>query len=733
MKNFNNIYKIATSIILSFILIIAFLYNLTNSILDSFEKTTVSNMENMLEQQKLSLIRELEKNNAEVEDLANTISIFGYDDVLTIEYLKTVQSDLSFENAMLVDTNGFGILQSGEIIDIGDQEYFRIAKNGTVSTSEPHISEVSNKTVITVAAPIYYQDEVGGVIAAEYSIDYFTEIINDPYGENSFTVILNNNRDIILSSGNLVDFSFTLDQNAIEDDILATDIYKDIVSLKAGNFVYNLFNQRYFIAYSNLGFRYWSIVIIVPESIIATEAENISNTIINMLIFIIIISGLVISSYMYYRYKNIKKLEQIAYYDQLTGLRNIEKFKIDATDFIESNPNMQFTSLIVDIVNFKTINELFSYEVGDEVIKTLASLDDIEKNLEFVTARYDTDALIVIANSKLFEDVDMLMNKYEKIFEARMSTKVNYHIDFRIGRYVIEANETNINDIISKTSIAHNLARETNSRSFDYDEKIKNKLRKEIELNNIKEDAMKNNEFKAFLQPKYDITNSTIIGAEALVRWIRSDNSMIYPNDFIPLFEQNGYIIDLDFHIFETVCKTLHKWMANDEKCVTVSCNFSRHHLSNPFFVNQLIAISDKYQIPRKYLEVEITETTIMQNEVESLKTLAQIHKEGYGISIDDFGSGYSSLGLLRTIKADVIKLDRSFFQYDDDRGEKIIEGIIKLAQSLNMYTVAEGVEELRQVDFLNKIECNAAQGYYYAKPMPIEDFEKLLHNKNDK
>lgn len=204
---------------------------------------------------------------------------------------------------------------------------------------------------------------------------------------------------------------------------------------------------------------------------------------------------------------------------------------------------------------------------------------------------------------------------------------------------------------------------------------------------------------------------------------------MVFPSDFIPIFEKNGFILKLDYYMFERVCQTIRYWFDGGIAVTGISVNLSRLHLENKNLVPELCAIADTYHVPHNLLEVELTETVAMENE-EALHSLAeQFHEAGMRLSIDDFGSGYSSLGILNTLVFDTIKLDRSFFTDTADlsRSQVIIQAIIQMAQALKITTIAEGIEEAHQVDFLRKLNCDAVQGYFYAKPMPVADVTRLL------
>lgn len=239
------------------------------------------------------------------------------------------------------------------------------------------------------------------------------------------------------------------------------------------------------------------------------------------------------------------------------------------------------------------------------------------------------------------------------------------------------------------------------------------------------EKALENNEFVMFLQPKFSISQNKIIGAEALVRWINAERGMIPPMDFVPIFEQNGFILKMDAYIWEQACKTIRGWLESGIEPLPISVNMSRKHLHNKDFIEVLNRLIEKYQIDRRYLEIEITETASEEDMINGIQLLKE---NGYTLLMDDFGSGYSSLNTLKDTKFDVLKIDRLFLHdfIGSKRGQKIVEHVVKMTQSIGIDLIAEGVENYEQAVFLSECGCDKVQGFFYGKPMSLQDFEKI-------
>ena len=241
--------------------------------------------------------------------------------------------------------------------------------------------------------------------------------------------------------------------------------------------------------------------------------------------------------------------------------------------------------------------------------------------------------------------------------------------------------------------------------------------------------ALETEEFVVYFQPKYELDHYKPMGAEALVRWKKADGTIVSPGDFIPVFESNGFIIKLDYYVWDKVCQLIKNNLNHRGDSEVVSVNVSRVNLYNPEFLESLVNLVEKYKIPPKYLHLELTESAFSDDARMIQNAVDYLHKAGFTLLMDDFGSGYSSLNVLKDINIDVLKIDMRFLSKgpSEERSEKILEAVIKMAKSLDMQVIAEGVEEEKQVKMLKRLGCDYIQGYYFAKPMPKKDYIKLL------
>ncbi|MBQ3583726.1 MAG: EAL domain-containing protein, partial [Lachnospiraceae bacterium] len=330
-------------------------------------------------------------------------------------------------------------------------------------------------------------------------------------------------------------------------------------------------------------------------------------------------------------------------------------------------------------------------------------------------------------------DMDHVLKRIESLSVAASNresrNEKNYEIILSVGIYIIDKVNYRMDTSIDRASLTKKSIKGKHSQIYAiYDEKIRQKVLRDQEIENMMERALRNEEFKVYYQPKYDSTTCELTGAEALVRWYNDEIGMIFPNEFISVFENNGFISELDKYMFEHVCMDIRSWLDEGYNVVPVSVNLSQLQLYNLRFVEEYKEILKKYDIPSEYIQLELTETTLF-SKVNSLnKIIDELHKIGFKILMDDFGTGYSSLNMLKNVPVDILKLDKSFVDdIGEPKGDIVVSTIVSLGQLLNMRIIAEGVETKEQYEFLRDIFCDEIQGYYFSKPIPEGEYRKEM------
>lgn len=431
---------------------------------------------------------------------------------------------------------------------------------------------------------------------------------------------------------------------------------------------------------------------------------------------------------------HINHLEQLAYVDELTGSRTFNKFKEDARQILNVENQLNHLLVKLDIDNFKLVNKMYGYEDGNRVLRYVAqAIEKTLRNDNEIYSRVSNDEFIVLLTIHSNEEITETYASFLKNVQTIIGDQFPFKLNFPHGRFLIrptDVAEIDIIEMFEKVNIAHKAAKHDKSTEFVlYDESITKEALRQKEVENKMEIALEKEEFLVYLQPKYYLDGEQIGGAEALSRWNNENVDLFTPDTFIPIFERNGFITKLDFYVLRKVCEILRDWKNEGRELIVLSVNFSRLHINNPHFVEKLCEIVDEFGIERKYIEIEITETVFYEN-IETLSVLLnEMHQAEFTVSMDDFGSGYSSLGVLQNLPVDVIKMDRSFFvnQKDSERSKTVVRSVIDMAASLGIVIVAEGVEEKEHIDLLRELHCSMVQGFYYDEPMPLSDFNKRL------
>lgn len=428
------------------------------------------------------------------------------------------------------------------------------------------------------------------------------------------------------------------------------------------------------------------------------------------------------------------KSRRLAEIDTLTGGRTKRRYFIDSEKVVrKSNPD-NWAVIVFDIDKFKFINDRLGYEEGNRMLERLyKTISDHLEPYE-IYARISDDNFACTMKNGSDSDLENRLNNIFAEFDRRNSLFVSYPVLFsagvcRLGQCVDRYDMVDFNVAIDRCNIAKKTikGRHSNAIAF-YDGKMHDNALREKDFENVMPTALKEHEFMCYIQPKYGTNSRHIEGGEALIRWNSKEFGFVFPDQFIPISEKNGFVVELDFFILEEVCKAMRRWIDKGITPVVISVNQSRMHLNNDDYIWRLREIVDKYGIPYEYIELELTESVFTENADLMLKIMQKLHDIGFKLSIDDFGSGYSSLNMLKDIPADVVKIDREFFNgtVNSQKGRAVISTVVDLAKNLDMQVISEGVETVEQVDFLQDIECHMVQGYFFAKPMPIKEFEEL-------
>lgn len=424
--------------------------------------------------------------------------------------------------------------------------------------------------------------------------------------------------------------------------------------------------------------------------------------------------------------ENSIRLEDLPENDELQQVikrtSRLHRFRRNVNQLLFST-SKQIAFIQFDIRKFKIVNDLYGEKFGDQILDNIITqLKELcHEEQYFLNLR--SDVFMVVSE---FESEEEIL-KFIHNLDDRITSFMDVRIQMSYGIYIVEDKSMELRQMEDRAAMARKTAK-TNilTNVLFYKEQFKSSLynRKFIEEN--MQDAIVQRQFQMYLQPKYSIAKNEIVGAEGLVRWKHPERGMIYPNEFIPIIEENGFVKKVDYYIWAEACRFIKRCQESGIALCPISVNMSRIHLQDNDCIGVLEDIVQSNGIPKKMLELEITETA--NDQQISWKAL-QLKEEGFKLLMDDFGSGYSSLNILLETPFDVIKLDKKFMENMmlSDKGRLILEHVVHMADKLDLGIVAEGVETKEQIEILQQIGCDQVQGYYYAKPMPEDEFYALL------
>ncbi len=426
-----------------------------------------------------------------------------------------------------------------------------------------------------------------------------------------------------------------------------------------------------------------------------------------------------------------QRLEQSDDHDALTGLLKYEVFCDKLKKAMNRWRKGNYIVIIYsDLKHFKYINETYGYDVGNRLLKNFCNKTIRDVKGMIGAARVYSDNIVFAAEFPgRFSDEEIyraVVRKNNSINRELQMAFVNNNISACTGVFIVKNPQIDIEVAVSNANMARKKAKkeERNTVVLFNDEMMQAVVR-QMQLNAELPNAIKNREIKVYYQPKIESGTGKIVGAEALVRWQKIDGKFIYPDEFIPGFEENGMIVEIDYFVYESVFRKIKERLDNDQPIVPISMNISSVHLREDELFIYIKYLFEKYQIPTKYVEFELTESIYIENLEKALNLVHQLQAMGIRISMDDFGSGYSSLNLLNNIPIDILKVDKIFLYGNKLTVNQkiIISSIIEMASKLNIRVVCEGGETSEQANFLTVIGCDMIQGYYYSKPLPEDEF----------
>jgi len=428
-----------------------------------------------------------------------------------------------------------------------------------------------------------------------------------------------------------------------------------------------------------------------------------------------------------------EELEHQANHDSLTGLpnRNLLNDRISQAIAFASSNNSQFTLAFMDIDNFKVVNDSLGHNAGDQLLIQVATrLRESAREIDTVARLGGDEFIILLANTEQFgEQVNWLERLKQRVSMPIMLDEQEVAVGCSIGFCCFPSDGRDVGTLLRNADTAMYQAKhQGRNRICAFMQEMNEQVQKRLSMEREIRHALQNNEFMVVYQPQLDLQNGRLCGFEALVRWNR-DGKVVQPNDFIPLAEETGWIVSIDFYVFEVVCKQLTIWREAFSQDLSIAVNFSAISFTETNFIERILGILKAHGIPPRWVKIELTETILMTNADDALIKMQKLSEQGIRFSIDDFGTGYSSLGYLKRFPFSQLKIDRSFVTdvLTEPDSASLARSMISIGHNLGIKVIAEGVESAEQLSFLRAAGCDELQGYFYSPPLPPQACMQFL------
>lgn len=691
-------------------------------------------------QNTLILRQEVDKGFDAVEDMARFLEGLSWEqpeDVIGL--LRPFVEKKGFLRIGIADSGGQVETTDDKKFNISDREYFQSCMAGKRAVSNTMEDKVDGEPIIVFSAPVYQKGVPEYVLFATYRVEQYREAMSTPtfHGEG-FSYVVDGSGKRLLDSdhpnsfGEFDNFFEELAKANRKNGDAAEKLRQGIASQESGFIIYTYHRDNY-LYYEPAGVNDWYLLTVIPKDLVSRWGNS---ALYGSYLFIFLCIGLLCALLAYdlaVQVRGYREVTRIAYVDSLTGGATYGKFKLEADRLLRNYPGKEYAIISMDVDNFQVINEVFGYEVGDDTLRYIWRTCEGALGPEETAARVFDDHFVALVSYD--RDPCELRDRFEQLVEAVRryqppGRKEDHNIAISVGVYLVTDRGMSVDAMLNRAKISQKEVKGTATSKYGVyqEEKMTKKLFNK-HLEDRFEQALRDKEFQIYFQPKYDLEERGFFGAEALVRWREPDGTLLMPGAFIPAFEQNGDITRLDEYMLREVCARIEKWEEAGLHTGPISVNVSRLQLLKENFVENYMSIIHGFHIPVSSIQLEFTETMMVENEEILMEVASSLHSHGVLVQMDDFGSGYSSLSMLKNVPIDILKLDKGFVDDlgFDGKSRAIVTGSISLAHTLGISVTAEGVENSAQFEFLAGEGCDAIQGYYCAKPMDEAGYEEIL------
>ena len=666
-----------------------------------------------------------------------------------LAYLWDASLTAGFAHLCYFDPDGEGMQLSsqGEVIALQtDKEAAEMqfiiqqALQGETLCSQAFYDLHLGYNAIGYATPVYADGEVTGVLTSAVSTDSYADILSSisSVSDVGAVAVLSSSGAVLASTRtHQAQGFYQLSSSAYLDDESRGKFMQSLSADETQFFEFDFHGMPAYTCVMPLDICSDKIVIVDTDKGIGDAVTGVVNYAHVIGILFAVTAILFVLAVLYITRRHNVQLRQVAYHDRLTGAYNRYKF-FQLLDQRRKKPT-EYAVAVINIRKFKYINELFGSDRSNQLLKDICAV--LKRHMEQgeFFCRDTADTFVLCLNTS---DRDTVRRRLEVIFAALRdcgkSVHHTYPVSYYVGCATTEdcADKNNNEELMSHVMLALHYAKQSQQATISfYDVKIHEKEMQQNYIENHMEQALEHGEFQMFLQPKMDLRHRCLSSAEALVRWVVDGKQLIFPDQFIPIFEQNGFCIQLDYYMVEQACKQIRAWMDAGLSPTPISVNQTKLLLYEEDYVERICDITRRYEVPGRYITLEILESLALENPERVSARIDRLHSYGFRISMDDFGSGYSSLTTLSQLPIDELKLDRSFLIQGDQSTEhnrrKILEIVIEVAKRLHISTVAEGIETEGHEQLMREMGCDYGQGYYYSRPIPAAEFTDTFLQPN--
>ena len=735
--------RIAAIIISSSIILCGVVFVVLTYVLRAAHEADHVQMKTEVQEYKSRILKQLDKNLQILTTLAKAYEvsdIMENPEELEQSIIESNQAN-SFVSLAYIPLQGEGVLNTPghatrrdfSLDDCSEHAKEAVVKalQGENAVSKLFDSEFSGVKLFVYSVPVYRGGQTVGALAASDTLEIFRDIVNGNtvMGGRGYIHILDSKGNFLVRSENTLvkeRLQSIFDGPYLSESTkaMAQDAFSNQESM-FGDFEYR--DEKCHFYMEPMELNGWYLFCADSRWGAALPFGHIILLIGGSFIFMLLLV-LFLLYYGYYKFrKNSALLLRMAFFDPVTGAKNTARFDREFEDITRNQKNYSVAAL--NVHNFKGINDLFGMASGDKTLCYIKRVIEDHLHEGEIFCRDAADMFYI-----LFLEIDQqtLQARVEQMIRAVRETTSRADYSYELSLYSGLAIQGNREEaLVALQSIQHTHRTDT---AF-YNAELHEKLRKKNSIESYMQTALQNKEFKLFLQPKNNLKDDSLAGAEALVRWQKPDGSYRYPDEFIPLFEANGFCIKLDLYMVERACEQIHAWINAGITPVPISVNQSKLLFSDRNYPEHLEKIAKRYKVSPSLIVLEILEDIATGDLGQINAQIETLHDKGFKVSMDDFGSGYSSLNMLYQLKIDELKLDRGFLrkdsETDNERRQIILEQIIRFAKKLGISTVAEGIETQQDRDNMAALACDYGQGYFYERPISAAQFtDKYMNDR---